>query len=123
MTKVLIVEDTEVNRLVLSSRLHKRGFDVLIAVDGGEGVAKAKQEAPDLILLDMCLPVMDGGEVVQTLKRCERTQKIPIIAVTAHAITQAREATIGIGCDEYETKPVDFDRLVAKMEKLIGEHR
>ena len=123
MAKVLIVEDTEVNRLVLSSRMKKLGFEVIVASDGGEGVAKAKHEAPDIILLDMCLPVMDGGEVTHTLKHCQSTKHIPIIAITAHAITKARDATMDLGCDEYETKPVDFDRLLGKMEALMGESR
>lgn len=122
MAKVLIVEDTEVNRLVLSTRLEARGYDVVMAVDGAEGVAKANEEMPDIILLDMYLPIMDGTEVAQTLKKHEQTKLIPIIALTAHAITRARDATIDIGCDEYETKPVDFERLISKIEKLINKN-
>jgi CheY-like chemotaxis protein len=120
MTKVLIVEDTEVNRIVLSHRLQDRGFDVVLAVDGQEAVAKARRELPDIILLDMYLPIMDGDEVAQVLKHGEATRHIPIIALTAHAMTKRREQTIGIGCDEYETKPVDFERLLRKIEKLVG---
>jgi CheY-like chemotaxis protein len=119
MPKVLIVEDTEVNRIVLSHRLEDLGYEIVLAVDGEEAVTKAHQAMPDIILMDMCLPVMDGGEVTQLLKRSDQTKHIPIIALTAHALTKAREDTIGIGCDEYETKPVDFDRLVSKMEALI----
>lgn len=122
MAKVLIVEDTEVNRLVLSTRLEARGYDVVMAVDGAEGVAKANEEMPDIILLDMYLPIMDGTEVAQTLKKHEQTKLIPIIALTAHAITRARDAAIDIGCDEYETKPVDFERLISKIEKLINKN-
>jgi two-component system cell cycle response regulator DivK len=119
MAKVLVVEDTEVNRIVLSSRMGKLGYEVVVAVDGGEGLAKAKQESPDIILLDMCLPVMDGEEVIRELKQDEKTQGIPIIALTAHAVSKARDATIGMGCDEYEMKPVNFERLISKMTALI----
>ena len=121
MAKLLIVEDTEVNRLVLSRRLEKLGFEVVVAVDGLEGYDKANQEAPDIIIMDMYLPKMDGGEVTQKLKKNERTKHIPIIALTAHSVSKARDATIGMGCDEYETKPVDFERLVSKIEKLINK--
>ncbi len=120
MTKVLIVEDTEVNRLVLLRRLEKLGFEVVIAVDGQEGLDKAKQETPDIIIMDMYLPKIDGGQVTQMLKQNERTKHIPIIALTAHAVTKARDAMVGIGCDEYETKPVDFKKLVSKIEKLTN---
>jgi CheY-like chemotaxis protein len=119
MAKVLVVEDTEVNRIMLSQRLEKRGYEVVLAVDGEEGVVKARKDAPDIILLDMNLPKMDGWEVTHTLKESEQTKHIPIIALTAHSITKTRDATIGAGCDEYETKPVDFERLVAKMEDLM----
>lgn len=120
MAKVLIVEDTEVNRLVLSRRLEKLGFEIVVAVDGKEGLHKARDEMPDIIIMDMVLPKMDGGEVTQLLKKNEQTKHIPIIALTAHAVSQARDATIGIGCDEYETKPLDFERLVSKIEKLLA---
>lgn len=119
MAKVLVVEDTEVNRIMLSQRLEKRGYDVVLAVDGEEGVAKAREEDPDIVLLDMNLPKMDGLEVIHTLKESEQTKHIPIIALTAHSITKTRDATMDAGCDEYETKPVDFERLVAKMEDLM----
>ncbi len=119
MAKVLIVEDTEVNRIVLSRRLEKLGYEVLLAVDGEEGLVKARQEFPDIILMDIYLPVMDGGEVAHVLKQDEETRRIPIIALTANVITKGRKATIGVDCDEYETKPVDFDRLVSKIEALL----
>ena len=120
MAKVLIVEDTEVNRLVLSRRLEMLGFDVAVAVDGEDGLQKATDEMPDIIIMDMVLPKMDGGEVTQLLKKSQKTKHIPIIALTAHAVSQARDATIGIGCDEYETKPLDIERLVSKIDKLIN---
>ena len=120
MAKILVVEDTEVNRLVLSRRLEKLGFEVVTAVDGKDGLHKARAIMPDIIIMDMVLPKMDGGEVTMTLKKNEETKDIPIIALTAHSVSKAREAAIDIGCDEYETKPVDFERLVAKIEKLIN---
>ena len=121
MTKVLVVEDTEVNRLVLSRRLEMLGFEVVLAVDGQEGLDKANEEIPDIILMDMYLPKIDGEEVTQTLKANDQTKHIPIIALTAHALTRRRDEMVGIGCDEYETKPVDFERLVSKIEKLTNK--
>ena len=121
MAKVLIVEDTEVNRLVLSRRLEMLGFEVVTAVDGQEGLDKANEEMPDIIIMDMYLPKIDGGEVTQMLKANDRTKHIPIIALTAHALTKRRDAMVGIGCDEYETKPVDFERLVSKIELLTNK--
>jgi two-component system cell cycle response regulator DivK len=119
MAKVLVVEDTEVNRLVLSSRLGSQGFEVVVAVDGEEGLDKAQQEKPDIILLDMYLPGMDGEQVIQALKQDVSTQNIPIIAITAHATSRRRDATIDLGCDEYEMKPVNFERLVEKISRLL----
>jgi two-component system cell cycle response regulator DivK len=119
MAKVLVVEDTEVNRLVLSSRLGSQGFEVVVAVDGEEGLDKAQQEEPDIILLDMYLPGMDGEQVIQALKQDVSTQNIPIIAITAHATSRRRDATIDLGCDEYEMKPVNFERLVEKISRLL----
>jgi two-component system cell cycle response regulator DivK len=119
MAKVLVVEDTEVNRLVLSSRLGSQGFEVVVAVDGEEGLDKAQQEEPDIILLDMYLPGMDGEQVIQALKQDVSTQNIPIIAITAHATSRRRDATIDMGCDEYEMKPVNFERLVEKISRLL----
>ncbi len=122
MSKVLLVEDQEMNRDMLSRRLIKQGFEVVIAVDGEEGVARAKDQNPDIILMDMNLPVMDGWEATRAIKQCEQTKHIPIIALTAHAMTKDRDSTIEAGCDEYETKPIDFKRLVAKMEDLVNKN-
>ena len=120
MTKVLLVEDNEMNRDMLSRRLIRRGFDVVIAVDGAQGIDMAVSEAPDLILLDMSLPVMNGWDVAQKLKADSSTSSIPTIALTAHAMGGDREKTLDAGCDEYETKPVEFKRLLEKMNKFLG---
>lgn len=122
MSKVLLVEDQEMNRDMLSRRLVKRGFEVVTAVDGEQGVARAKDQNPDIILMDMNLPVMDGWQATQAIKKCEQTRHIPIIALTAHAMTKDRDSTIEAGCDEYETKPIDFKRLVGKMEELVNKN-
>ncbi len=119
MAKVLIVEDNEMNRDMLSRRLIKRGYEVVIAVDGKQGVDMAGSECPDIILLDMSLPVMDGWEAAKHLKGSEATKPIPIIALTAHAMAGDREKSIEAGCDDYDTKPVDIKRLTAKMEELL----
>ena len=119
MAKVLVVEDTEVNRLVLSSRLGSQGYEVLVAVDGEEGLEKAQQESPDIILLDMYLPGMDGEQVTRALRGDPKTKDIPIIAITAHATSRRRDATIDMGCDEYEMKPVNFESLVEKITRLL----
>ena len=119
MAKILLVEDNELNRDMLSRRLIRRGFDVVVAVDGGEGVAMAVSESPDLILLDMSLPVMNGWDVAQTLKADSGTRQIPIIALTAHAMGGDREKALAAGCDEYDTKPVEFKRLLQKMNNLL----
>ncbi len=119
MAKILLVEDDEMNRDMLSRRLIKRGYDVVIAMDGREGVELARSEAPDLILMDMSLPVMDGWTATRTLKGNEATSHLPVIALTAHAMsgdeTKAREA----GADEFDTKPVELKRLLSKMEGLL----
>ena len=120
MAKILLVEDQEMNRDMLSRRLTKRGYEVSIAVDGAEGVEKARAESPDLILMDMSLPVMDGWEATRTLKADEATQAIPVIALTAHAMSTDREKALEAGCDAYETKPVDLPRLLGTMEKLLA---
>jgi len=117
---ILLVEDQEMNRDMLSRRLKKRGYDVAIAVDGAEGLEKARSEAPDLILMDMSLPVMDGWEATRTLKSDEATREIPVVALTAHAMSTDREKAMEAGCDAYETKPVDLPRLLETMEKLLG---
>lgn len=108
------------NRDMLSRRLKKRGFEITMAVDGEAGVEAARQERPDLVLLDMSLPVMDGWTAAGHLKGDERTQGIPIIALTAHALAGDREKTIEAGCDDYDTKPVDINRLVSKIEALLS---
>ena len=121
MAKILLVEDNELNRDMLSRRLIRRGFDVAIAVDGGQGADMAVSESPDLILLDMSLPVMNGWEVAQKLKADSATQNIPIIALTAHAMGGDREKALDAGCNEYETKPVEFKRLLEKMNGFLEE--
>ncbi len=121
MAKILLVEDNELNRDMLSRRLIRRGFDVAIAVDGGQGADMAVSESPDLILLDMSLPVMNGWEVAQKLKADSATRNIPIIALTAHAMGGDREKALDAGCDEYETKPVEFKRLLDKMNSFLEE--
>jgi len=120
VARILIVEDNEMNRDMLSRRLMKRGYDITMAVDGEAGVEAAQRELPDLILLDMSLPVMDGWTAAGHLKGDERTQDIPVIALTAHALAGDREKTIEAGCDDYDTKPVDINRLVSKIEALLG---
>jgi CheY-like chemotaxis protein len=117
--KILLVEDNEMNRDMLSRRLKRRSFDVDLAVDGGEALRKAN-DVPDLILLDMSLPVMDGWTVAGRLKAEDRTRGIPIIALTAHAMVGDREKALGAGCDDYETKPIDFPRLLSKIDQLLG---
>jgi len=121
MAKILLVEDNEMNRDMLSRRLERRGYQVLIAVDGGQGVAMAQSEAPDLILMDMSLPVLDGWEVARQLKAAPETRAIPIIALTAHAMVGDREKALDAGCDDYDTKPIEFPRLVEKIEALLGK--
>jgi CheY-like chemotaxis protein len=119
MAKILLVEDNEMNRDMLSRRLVRKGYEVIIAVDGNEGVAKAQSESPDLILMDMSLPVLDGWEATKMLKTFPVTQGIPIIALTAHAMSGDREKTLAAGCDDYDTKPVELTRLLAKIETLL----
>jgi CheY-like chemotaxis protein len=121
MARILIVEDNELNRDMLSRRLIKKGFEVEIAVDGQEGHDMAHQNKPDLILLDMSLPIMDGWEVARRLKASDDTRSIPIIALTAHAMAGDREKSLEAGCDDYDTKPVDFKRLRGKIETILGE--
>ena len=116
--KILIVEDNEMNRDMLSRRLIKKGFEIIIAVDGEEGVKKTLSEKPDLILMDMSLPVMDGWEATKKLKSNLDTSKIPIIALTAHAMAQDKEKALAAGCDEYDTKPIDLNRLLSKISSL-----
>jgi CheY-like chemotaxis protein len=121
MPKVLLVEDNEESRDGLSRHLRRRGYEVLIAVDGRQGVDVARTEGPDLILMDMSLPVVDGWEATRQLKTDPRTQGIPVIALTAHAMAGDREKALEAGCDEYDTKPVEFARLLAKIQSLLGK--
>lgn len=121
MPKILLVEDNEMNRDMLSRRLERKGYEVLIAMDGGQGVAMAQAEAPDLILMDMSLPVVDGWEATRRLRAEPETQSVPIIALTAHAMTGDRERAIEAGCDDYDTKPIELPRLLGKIEVLLGQ--
>jgi CheY-like chemotaxis protein len=123
MPRVLLVEDDEMNRDMLSRRLARKEYEVLVAVDGKEGVEMAGSVAPDLILMDMSLPVMDGWEATRQLKASPETKAIPIIALTAHAMSGDREKAIEAGCDDYDTKPIELPRLLAKMEALLGEKK
>ena len=120
MTRILLVEDNEMNRDMLSRRLARRGYEVAVALDGEQGVAMAKSEAPALILMDMSLPVLDGWEATRQLKGAEPTRAIPVIALTAHAMAGDREKAIAAGCDDFDTKPVEFTRLLEKIEALLG---
>src|SRR5688500_14753943 len=120
MSKILLVEDNETNRDMLSRRLLRRGYEVVIAVDGESGLALAGSEAPDLILMDMSLPVLDGWEATRRLKAAPATQHIPVIALTAHAMSSDRDKALQAGCDDYDTKPVELPRLLGKIEALLG---
>jgi len=120
MIKVLLVEDNEMNRDMLSRRLVKRGYEVVIAVNGLEGVSMAKAERPDLILMDMSLPEMDGWEATKEIKKDAAISGIPVIALTAHAMSGDREKAMEAGCDDYETKPIEFDRLLGKIKLRTG---
>ncbi len=119
MAKILLVEDNETNRDMLLRRLQRKGYEVVIAVDGEEAIAIARSEHPELILMDISLPVMDGWEATRQLKASSETQNIPIIALTAHAMPGDREKSLEAGCDNYDTKPVDLKRLLGKMEALL----
>jgi CheY-like chemotaxis protein len=119
MAKILLVEDNEMNRDMLSRRLTRRGYEVLVAEDGVAGVELARSSAPDLILMDMSLPIMDGWEATRQIKSGEGTRGIPVIALTAHAMAGDEEKALAAGCDGYETKPVDLPRLLARMESLL----
>ena len=116
---ILLVEDNEMNRDMLSRRLKRKGYEVVIAVDGKEGVSMAQSEAPDLILMDMSLPEIDGWEATRILKADAATQHIPVIALTAHAMSGDREKATEAGCDDYDTKPVTLNRLLEKIEALL----
>jgi len=118
VTKILLVEDNEMNRDMLSRRLQRRGYEVVIAVDGSQGLELAQSETPDLILMDMSLPVLDGWEATRRLKAAPETSSIPIIALTAHAMSGDREKALEAGCDDYDTKPTELDRLLEKIQAL-----
>lgn len=121
MTTILFVEDNEMNADMLSRRLARRGFTVSVAVDGRAGLEQARSLLPDLILLDISLPVMDGWEVARELKASDDTRKIPIVALTAHALAGDREKALEAGCDDYDSKPVDFVRLMGKIEAVLAK--
>jgi two-component system, cell cycle response regulator DivK len=120
MTRVLLVEDNEMNRDMLSRRLTRRGFEVIFAVDGQQGVDLARTERPDIILMDMSLPVLDGWEATRRVKADDATRSVPVIGLTAHAMSGDREKAIEAGCDDYDTKPVELDRLIGKIERLLS---
>ncbi len=120
MPRILLVEDNEMNRDMLSRRLAKKGFEIIIAEDGERGVAMAASETPDLILMDMSLPVIDGWEATRRIKEGDATGSIPIIALTAHAMETDREKALQAGCDDYDTKPVELPRLLEKINRLLG---
>ena len=121
MPKILLVEDNEMNRDMLSRRLQRKGYEVAIAIDGGEGVEMAHSQSPDLILMDMSLPVLDGWEATRRVKADATTQAIPVIALTAHAMAEDREKALAAGCDDFDTKPVELPRLLGKIQALLGK--
>ena len=118
MPRILLVEDNEMNRDMLSRRLERRGFEVVIAIDGAEGVAKSKSDHPDLVLMDMSLPVMTGWEATRAIKADPATASLPVIALTAHSMAGDREKAMEAGCNDYDVKPVDLPRLLEKMAAL-----
>jgi CheY-like chemotaxis protein len=121
MPRLLLVEDNEMNRDMLSRRLQRKGYEVLIATDGQQGVEMATAQAPDLVLMDMSLPVIDGWEATRRLKSAEATRPIPVIALTAHAMAGDREKALEAGCDDYDTKPIELPRLLEKIEALLSK--
>lgn len=120
MARLLLVEDNEMNRDMLSRRLERRGYEVDIAVDGRAGIDKAKAGGFDLVLMDMSLPEVDGWEATRQLRASPETRELPIIALTAHAMADDRDKALAAGCNDYDTKPIEFSRLVQKIEQLIG---
>ena len=120
MAKILLVEDNEMNRDMLSRRLARKGYEVAIAIDGQQGIEMARSETPDLILMDMSLPVVDGWEATRQLKSAPETQSIPVIALTAHAMAGDREKAVEAGCNDYDIKPIELPRLLGKIEALLG---
>ena len=123
MSKILLVEDNEMNRDMLSRRLLTNGYEVVLAMDGGEGLAKARAESPDLILMDMSLPGLDGWEATRQLKAEPGTRGIPVIALTAHAMAGDRQKALSAGCDDFDTKPVELPRLLTKIQALLQRSR
>lgn len=123
MAKILLVEDNEANRDMLSRRLLRKGFEVVMALDGQQAVDLAASENPDLILMDMSLPVIDGWEATRLVKAEQTTRRIPVIALTAHAMAGDREKAMEAGCDDYDTKPIDFTRLLEKISALLAQER
>jgi two-component system cell cycle response regulator DivK len=123
MSKILLVEDNEMNRDMLSRRLERKGYQVILAVDGAGGVEMAQTQNPDLVLMDMSLPVLDGWEATRQLKADSATGHIPIIALTAHAMSSDREKALEAGCDDYDIKPVELPRLLGKIEFLLSSRR
>ena len=120
MTTILIVEDNEVNREMLTRRLERKGYEILIAIDGETGIELAREKAPDVILMDMSLPVMDGWEATRRIKADGGLKHIPVIALTAHAMANDRDKALEAGCDDYDTKPIALPRLLAKIEGLLS---
>ncbi len=123
MPKVLIVEDNEMNRDMLSRRLERKGYEIVMAFDGEAGVSMAQSENPDIILMDMSLPIIDGWEATRRVKADPATQNIPVIALTAHAMSGDREKALEAGCDDYDTKPIELPRLLGKMEELLSSRQ
>jgi CheY-like chemotaxis protein len=121
MAKVLLVEDNEMNRDILFRRLSRRGYVVVFAVDGQQGVEMARSEKPDIILMDMSLPIIDGWEATRRVKSDNAIRDVPVIGLTAHAMSGDREKALEAGCDDYDTKPVEFDRLITKIERLLSQ--
>ena len=122
MQRILLVEDNEMNRDMLTRRHVRRGFEVIMAVDGQEALSKAREDSPLLILMDMSLPVLDGWEATRLLKQDQATRSIPVIGLTAHAMAGDREKCLAAGCDQYDTKPVDFERLIGKIREFLPEN-
>jgi CheY-like chemotaxis protein len=123
MARILLVEDNELNRDMLSRRLQRHGYEVMLALDGQEALEQAASSTPDLVLMDMDLPVLSGWEATRILKHKTETASIPVIALTAHALTEDRDRALKAGCDAYQSKPVDFPELVSKMEELLTKPR
>jgi two-component system cell cycle response regulator DivK len=119
MAKILLVEDDEMNWDMLSRRLRRKGYEVILAFDGKQGVDMALSEAPDLILMDLSLPVLDGWEATRQIKAATETRSVPVIALTAHAMDGDQEQALAAGCDDYDTKPIEFQRLLGKIQALL----